>query len=152
MLHQLPEADAEEFCQEYDITIENRTDGRHYGKGIAAAGLTGGTHGTASQLIDALLPLVKHEAKGVPSGGVEMADPRVPEPVAADFLEVDIKTAGDLFTYCWKEWQMQRGEVFKLLGVKKVAEIVNPAAALKIVLHAKAVLVEPEQAALMEEE
>ena len=71
MLHQLPEADAEELCQDYDITIESRTDGRHYGKGIAAAGLTGGQHGTASQLIDALLPLVKGMAKGAapPTGG-----------------------------------------------------------------------------------
>jgi hypothetical protein len=42
---------------------------------------------------------------------------------------------------------MQRGEVFKLLGVEKVAEIVNPAAALKIVRHAKE---KPEQAALIE--
>ena len=63
----------------------------------------------------------------------------------------DIKTAGDLFTYCWKEYQMQRGEVFKVLGVEKVAEIVNPAAALKIVRHAKAKTAEPEQRALIEE-
>jgi len=66
MLHQLPEADAEELCQEYDITIETRTDGRHYGKGVEAARLTGGTHGTASQLIDELLPLVKSKAKDAP--------------------------------------------------------------------------------------
>ena len=150
-----------ELCDVYNIGIQMKTDGQHYGVGIEAAGLTGGTHGTASQLIDALLPLVKQATKGpAPRGAVEMADPRVAEPTVVKTFsgiareeetaeEPDIKTAGDLFTYCWKEWQMQRGEVFKLLGVEKVAEIVNPAAALKIVRHAKA---EPEQAALMEEE
>ena len=165
-LHQLNEAEAEEFCQDYDIAIETRQDGRHYKKGIKSSiKLTGGTHGTASQLIDALLPLVKQEAKGKPAprGAVEMADPRVAEPTVVKTFsgiareeetaeEPDIKTAGDLFTYCWKEWQMQRGEVFNLLGVEKVAEIVNPAAALKIVRHAKAPPAEPEQAALIEGE
>jgi hypothetical protein len=154
LFHQVDDHQAMELCDLYGIGIQMKTDGQHYGAGIEAAGLTGGTHGTASQLINALLPLVKHEAKGKPAprGAVEMADPRVPTPIPHDVqaedeeLPPDITTAGDLFTYCWKEWQMQRGEVFKLLGVEKVAEIVNPAAALKIVRHAKA---EPEQAALI---
>ena len=163
LLHQIDDLQAMEFCEDYGIGIQMKTDGQHYGAGIEAAGLTGGTHGTASQLIDALLPLVKQATKGkpAPKGAVEMADPREePAGVGGDFPKEtsgvgeppypapDIKTAGDLFTYCWNTWQMQRGEVFKLLGVEKVAEIVNPAAALKIVRHAKA---EPEQAALMEE-
>ena len=160
MLHQVSEEEAYDLCDRYEIGIQTKQDGRHYGDGVDAAKLTGGTHGTASQLIDALLPLVKHEAKDAPApkGAVEMADPRVPTPIPHDVqaedeeLPPDITTAGDLFTYCWKEWQMQRGEVFKLLGVEKVAEIVNPAAALKIVRHAKAKPAEPEQPALMEGE
>ena len=155
MLHQVSEEEAYDLCDRYEIGIQTKQDGRHYGDGVDAAKLTGGTHGTASQLIDALLPLVKHEAKDAPApkGAVEMADPRVPTPIPHDVqaedeeLPPDITTAGDLFTYCWKEYQMQRGEVFKLLGVEKVAEIVNPAAALKIVRHAKE---KPEQAALIE--
>jgi len=67
MLHQVDDQDAMEFCEDYNIGIQMKTDGQHYGVGIEAAGLTGGTHGTASQLIDALLPLVKHEAKGKPA-------------------------------------------------------------------------------------
>jgi len=160
LLHQVDDHQAMELCDDYSIGIQMKTDGQHYSVGIEAAELTGGQHGTASQLIDALLPLVKHEAKGKPAprGAVEMADPRVPTPIPHDVqaedeeLPPDITTAGDLFTYCWKEYQMQRGEVFKLLGVEKVAEIVNPAAALKIVRHAKAKPAEPEQPALIEEE
>jgi len=168
LLHEIDDLQAMEFCEDYNIGIQMKTDGPHYGAGIEAAGLTGGQHGTASQLIDALLPLVKQATKGkpAPKGAVEMADPRE-EPAGAEpdaprdasatktarpAPDDDIKTAGDLFTYCWKEYQMQRGEVFKVLGVEKVAEIVNPAAALKIVRHAKAKTAEPEQAALIEEE
>jgi len=172
LFHQVDDHQAMELCDLYGIGIQMKTDGQHYGAGIEAAGLTGGTHGTASQLIDALLPLVKQATKGkpAPKGAVEMADPRE-EPAGVEQVkrnlptdvsglaatpypspDDDIKTAGDLFTYCWKEYQMQRGEVFKLLGVEKVAEIVNPAAALKIVRHAKAKPAEPEQSALMEGE
>jgi len=92
-LHQLNEAEAEEFCQDYDIAIETRQDGRHYKKGIKSSiKLTGGQHGTASQLIDELLPLVKGAAKGAPppTGGtvapsapVETATPAPPVPVVA---------------------------------------------------------------------
>jgi len=71
LLHQVDEADAEELCQDYDIFITTDQKGRHYGDGVDAAKLTGGQHGTASQLIDALLPLVKHETKGKPAA----ADP-----------------------------------------------------------------------------
>ena len=170
LLHQIDDLQAMEFCEDYNIGIQMKTDGQHYGAGIEAAGLTGGQHGTASQLIDELLPLVKKVAKGAPPPR-EMPDPRAAQcgdgPAGAEpdaprdasatktarpAPDDDIKTAGDLFTYCWKEYQMQRGEVFKVLGVEKVAEIVNPAAALKIVRHAKAKTAEPEQAALMEGE
>ena len=67
MLHQVDDQDAMEFSEDYNIGIQMKTDGQHYSVGIEAAKLTGGTHGTASQLIDALLPLVKHEAKGKPA-------------------------------------------------------------------------------------
>ena len=92
MLHQLLDQDAMEFCEDYGIGIQMKTDGQHYGVGIEAAGLTGGTHGTASQLIDELLPLVKKVAKGAPppTGGtvapsapVETATPAPPVPVVA---------------------------------------------------------------------
>jgi len=155
MLHQVSEEEAYDLCDRYEIGIQTKQDGRHYGDGVDAAKLTGGTHGTASQLIDELLPLVKKVAKGAPPPR-EMPDPRAAQcgdgPAGAEpdaprdasatktarpAPDDDIKTAGDLFTYCWKEYQMQRGEVFKVLGVEKVAEIVNPAAALKIVRHAR---------------
>ena len=67
MLHQVDDHVAMELCDLYGIGIQMKTDGQHYGVGIEAAGLTGGQHGTASQFIDALLPLVKHETKGKPA-------------------------------------------------------------------------------------
>ena len=92
LLHQIDDLQAMEFCEDYGIGIQMKADGQHYGVGIEAAGLTGGTHGTASQLIDELLPLVKGAAKGAPppTGGtvapsapVETATPAPPVPVVA---------------------------------------------------------------------
>ena len=92
LFHQVDDHQAMELCDLYGIGIQMKADGQHYGVGIEAAGLTGGTHGTASQLIDELLPLVKGAAKGAPppTGGtvapsapVETATPAPPVPVVA---------------------------------------------------------------------
>jgi len=72
LFHQVDDHQAMELCDVYGIGIQMKADGQHYGVGIEAAGLTGGQHGTASQLIDELLPLVKHEAKGEPDGVASM--------------------------------------------------------------------------------
>jgi hypothetical protein len=66
LLHQVDDHQAMELCDDYSIGIQMKTDGQHYSVGIEAAELTGGQHGTASQLIDELLPLVKKVAKGEP--------------------------------------------------------------------------------------
>ena len=165
MLHQLPDAEAADLCENWGLFIRMAQDGPHY---VIEDGTLSKSEASAC-IDDIKTAIAAHKDAPAPKGAVEMADPRVPEVTEEELqmekwrltgagcttpeeLPPDIKTAGDLFTYCWKEYQMQRGEVFNLLGVEKVAEIVNPAAALKIVRHAKAKTAEPEQPALIEEE
>ena len=149
MLHQLPDAEAADLCENWGLFIRMAQDGPHY---VIEDGTLSKSEASAC-IDDIKTAIAAHKAEGEPAGAAQTALKVAPSesmPLPSPAPDDDIKTAGDLFTYCWKEWQMQRGEVFKLLGVEKVAEIVNPAAALKIVRHAKAKTAEPEQPALIE--
>jgi len=134
LLHQVDEGVAEDFCQDYDIPIETRADGRHYKKGLTEASLREVnelTRDAADILKHLLLPHVKKMAKGVPEQGItQVSSSALP-------LPEDIKTVGDLLDAAWKHFKLQRGEIFAILGVEKAEQIHDCGAAWKIVVAAK---------------
>ena len=134
LMHQVDEGIAEEFCQDYDIPIETRADGRHYKKGLTEASLREVnelTRDAADILKHLLLPHVKKMAKGIPEQGItQVSSSALP-------LPEDIKTVGDLFTAAFRHFRLQRGEIFAILGVEKAEQIHDFGAAWKIVVAAK---------------
>jgi DNA recombination protein Rad52 len=144
LLHQLDDLDQLEtasVCERFKIDMEPKTDGLHFGKGIANAIANGTlTKTAASTLIDELMTLTKKPVTQVSStagvGGESSREtssgpkPSLPSPE-------DIHTAGDLFTASRDHFKLQRAEVFDLLGVEKAEQIRDFGAAWKMVVATK---------------